>query len=1209
MPVPGFAHLHLHTQYSLLDGAIRLKDLLPRVKDLGMDTVAITDHGNMYGAVDFYKTAHKHGVKPILGCEAYVAGPKGRADRSDRTAHHLILLAKDNEGYKNLSYLVSMGFLEGFYYHPRIDRELLRKYSKGLYGLSACLGGVCGKPFLREGAAAAAVAAREFKELFAPGHFFLEVQDNGFAEQPAFNEALIDIGRTYDIPLVATADAHYLTPPDAAAHAVLMSIQQNKSQREYLASGRHSDKLYVKSPTEMWASFEKTCPEAIDNTVRIAKDCNVKLDLGQHFLPQYSVPAGRTLESYLEQVAKEGLAARVKEARYAIDEAAYGQRLEYELGVINAMGFPGYFLIVWDFIKYAKQQGIPVGPGRGSGAGSLVAFSLRITNLDPIPYDLLFERFLNPERVSMPDFDIDFCQDRRGEVIDYVAEKYGRLQVGQIVTFSQLSAKSVIKDVGRALELPFAEVNELTKLIPNGLVEGKKVTIAKALELEPKLTAIQEEKPVYKDVLRIARALEGLNRNTGMHAAGVVIGDKPLWEYVPVCRGKDGELITQFAKEEVEEAGLVKFDFLGLKTLTVVANAVRHIHKREGAGPLGAHRELDIEKLALDDPKVYELIASGDTDGVFQLESSGFKELLKRLKPDRFEDIVAAVALYRPGPLDAGMVDDYIARKHGKKAVSYPHACLAEILGQTYGVIVYQEQVMRIAVALSGFSMGEAGTLRKAMGKKKADVMAKMRAQFVDGATSKNGMAKAAGDELFTQIEKFAGYAFNKSHSAAYAVISYQTAFLKTYYPVEFVAALLSTEMAVQENVVKYIQTARERGIAVLPPNVNCSERDFSVVDIPRQKTRKNGDAAPPPDSAPTEQAILFGLGAVKGVGDAAIEAVVQGREQRSFGSLYGFCEAIDTRKLNRKVLESLIKSGAMDCFGKARWQLQGAIDKALEAGQKAGRDRESGQRNLFAAFAGHNGPSAAGAVRSSLATEWFPNDGEWSDKQKLAFEKEALGFYITGHPLDRYTRDLPRLTSITTQTLGSVLDKPQLRFSEVVVGGVITALRERPLKSGKGRMAFVTLEDLHGSCEVLVFSRVFGECEAVLKSNEPVLIRGNVTIEGAGGKESDEDDDDAPKVFKLRAAGAELLSEARASRARQLEVALAVSACDPDKLARLRELFAQHRGEVPTHLRIRQADVFETVVKLPDTLRVRPTEELLLCVEKLFGERVVSLR
>ncbi len=1182
MTNPGFTHLHLHTQYSLLDGAIRMDELCPAIKEQGMNQVAVTDHGNMYGAVHFYKSAKKHGVKPILGCEAYVAGDRGRHDRSIRHSAHMVLLAKNNEGYKNLRYLTSMGFLEGFYYNPRVDKDLLRKHNKGIYATSACLGGVVNKCLLKEGPDAAAKAAVEFKEIFEPGHFFLEIQNNGYVEQDKANQELLNIGEIYDIPMIATADAHYKNPEDSDAHEILMCIQQNRSLREFRERMTHSDDLFIRNPQQMWDALGNLCPEAIENTMRVANDCNVELTLGEVYLPNFGVPEGFTREDYLEKITVEGLRQRIKEANYPIDEALYKERLEYELGVIIKMGFPGYFLIVWDFINYAKKQNIPVGPGRGSGAGSLVAWSLRITDLDPIPYDLIFERFLNPERVSMPDFDIDFCQTRRGEVIDYVSQKYGEKNVGQIVTYSALSAKSVIKDVGRVMEVPYAEVNELTKLIP-GLVNGRKVSIEQALQIEPRLTEIQSEKPIYKDIIRIAQNLEGLNRQTGMHAAGIVIGDNPLWDYVPICRGKDGEMVTQFAKDEVEEAGLVKFDFLGLKTLTVVANAVRHVRNAPGDGPLGANKDFDIEAIGLEDANVYKLMASGDTDGVFQLESSGFKELLKRLKPDCFEDIVAAVALYRPGPLDAGMVDDYIACKHGKKAVTYPHPVCEPIMKSTYGVIVYQEQVMRIAVDLCGFTMGEADVLRKAMGKKKEDVMAKMGERFINGAFEKNGMPKKDAHELYELIKKFAGYAFNKSHSAAYAIISYQTGFLKCYYPVEFMAALLSTEMGTQETVVRYIQSARESGIEVMPPDVNHSERDFSVV------RKKVDNTLGPPH-------ILFGLGAVKGVGDSAIEAIIATRnelDEKGFGSIYGFCEKIGTRKINKKVMEALIKSGAMNCFDKPRSQLFEVIEKALEAGTAAAKDRQTGQTNLFAAFA------ASGDT--STVQEYYPNISEWNEKQLLRFEKQALGFYISSHPLSPYVDDLPRLTTTNTAGLEKVARHSKSRFSEVVIAGVVSAYRERTLKSGKGRMAFVTIEDLHGSVEMIVFSKVFNEVEQLLKGDDALLVRGIPSIEGA--------DEEGGGYVKMRCSGVELLADVRATRTQRVDFQIPLELAHNANMKALKTLLFKHRGGIPAKVTLINPGVTETTIALPDTLRVNPSEELQCSVNRQFGQKVVRLQ
>ena len=1192
----GFTHLHLHSQYSVLDGAIRMKDLIPAIQERGMNQVAVTDHGNMYGAVDMTQRAaainsdnnsakpNPNKFKPIYGCEAYVAGDKGRTDRSQRMSSHLVLLAKDNEGYKNLQYLISMGFTEGFYYNPRIDKELLRKHSKGLIGLSACLGGVVNKPLLREGESAAAKAAREYKDIFEPGSFFLEIQDNGYKEQVAANQTLLEIGRTYDIPMVATADAHYINPDEAEAHEILMCIQQNRSLEDFRAKGmHHSEQLYIKTPQEMWDSFGRLCPEALENSVRIGNMCNVELSLKQaEFLPNYGVPDGFSEATYLEKLSYDGLRQRIKEANYPVDEPLYKQRLEYELGVINQMGFPGYFLIVWDFINYSKKHGIPVGPGRGSGAGSLVAYALRITDLDPIPYDLIFERFLNPERVSMPDFDIDFCQERRGEVLDYVSRHYGEKNVGQIATYAELSTKSVIKDVGRVLGIPFAEINALTKHIP-GLVNGKKPTIDQAMELEPKLKEIQKSNPVYEKIISNAKILEGLHRGTGMHAAGIVIAESELWNYVPVCRGKNGELVTQYAKDEVEEAGLVKFDFLGLKTLTVVAKAVAHIQAKSGPGPHMSRENFDIDKIPQDDQNIYKMISKGLTDGVFQLESDGFKKLLKRLKPDCFEDVVAAVALYRPGPLDAGMVDDYIDRKHGRKKIEYPHPVCEPILNMTYGVIVYQEQVMRIAVDLSGFTLGGADKLRKAMGKKKADVMEKLGKQFVDGAYEKSGMPREAAYDLFENIKKFAGYAFNKSHSAAYAVITYQTAYLKYYYETEFMAALLSTEMRQQENVVKYIQSAREMGIPVLSPDVNQSERDFSVVNVKV-------------DDATTRPGILFGLGAIKGVGDSAIELILEERDGDGYESLFKLCEATDTRKVNKKVLEALVKSGACDTFGRHRSQLFGSIEKALESGQAAQKDRATGQTSLFGAFA--EAETALGNDGQSF-NESYPDIPEWEESEKLQLEKAALGFYISGHPLRRFENDLPRLASTNVARLlenasqsrsfgGGFERKPP----SVTLGCIVSELRERPLKNGNGRMAIAQVEDLHGSIEVLVFSRAFGECEDILKSDQPLLVTGSVKVEG---------DDPANPIVKLNAQNIQLLSKVRIDATTRVEMRIPVYAVNNDRLEGLKDILSDSLGEIPTTLTIFDPDRSETTLKLPDRLRVRPSDELITRVDNLF--------
>src|SRR5262245_45516421 len=748
--MPGaFTHLHLHTSYSLLDGAIRLDDLFPRVLSYGMKAVAMTDHGNMFGAIDFFKRAKAAGVKPIFGTETYVAG-YDRFDRQNRKNHHLILLARNQEGYKNLSYLNSMGYLEGFYYHPRIDKPLLKERGGGLIGLSACLGSELAQAVLRDGTEKAKDVAREYQSLFEPGCYFLEVMPNGLDEQHKVNEAYREIGRDLGIPCVATNDCHYVNRGDYKAHEILMCIQQGKTIEDEKRLSHKNDAYYMKSPAEMEAAF-RDWPEVLENTARIAEMCQVELELGKTRLPRFQVPDGHTLESFLETTAREGLARRL-DAKHAsgqtFDPDAYRARLAYELGVIKSMGFAGYFLIVWDFINWAKRNGIPVGPGRGSGAGSVAAWALRITNIDPLDFKLIFERFLNPERVTMPDFDVDFCMERRDEVIQYVTQKYGKDNVGQIATFHQLKSRGVIRDISRVMGIPYAEADKLAKLVPEP-IQGKSPPIDEAIVKEPRLKELYDNDPKYRELLDVAKALEGLNRHAGMHAAGVVISEKPLWEYVPCFRGQNGEIVTQFAKDEVELAGLVKFDFLGLKTLTVIAKAVRLIGG-----------SFDIDRIPFDDQDVYKMITSGDTTGVFQLESSGFREILKKLKPDQIEDIVAAVALYRPGPLEGGMVEDFIDRKHGKKRVVYPHPSLEPILKDTYGVIVYQEQVMQIAQVMAGYSLGQADLLRRAMGKKKAEVMAKEKTGFVAGA-KKNGIDGRIDAEVLEHMAFFTDYGIN----------------------------------------------------------------------------------------------------------------------------------------------------------------------------------------------------------------------------------------------------------------------------------------------------------------------------------------------------------------------------------------------------------------------------------------------------------------
>ena len=1167
----GFTHLHLHTQYSLLDGAIRVKDLFPKVHELGMDTVAVTDHGNMFGAIDLYTEAKAAGVKLIFGCETYVAATD-RTDRTNRRNFHLILLAKNDVGYKNLSFLNSKGYLEGFYYNPRIDKQILREHSEGLIGLSACLGGEIAQTLEKNGVAAAEETAKEYASMFGEGDFYLELMPTPTSEQDTLNGELVRMGRKLGIPLVATNDCHYVNRSDAAAHDVLMAIQTGKSLKDEKRLKHQVDSYYMKSPSEMDAHF-KDVAEAIENTAKIAAQCNVKLKLDQTFLPTYKVPEGETLDTYIAAIIDKGLERRFREMtergiKFDVDQ--YRARCKTELAVIQKMGFSGYFLIVWDFINWAKEHGIPVGPGRGSGAGSAVAWAMRITDIDPLEFKLLFERFLNPERVSMPDFDVDFCMNRRGEVIHYVQGKYGKDQVGQIATFHQLKARGVIRDIARVMEIPFGEADKLAKLVPEP-VAGKSPPVREAIEQTPELKALYNESPLHRELLDLAASLEGLNRNAGMHAAGVVIAEKPLWEYVPCFRGQNDEIVTQFAMKEDEKAGLVKFDFLGLKTLTVIETAVKLINQQRPSGD-----EFRIDLIRKDDPETYKMIARADTTGVFQLESSGFREMLKKLKPDCLEDIVAAVALYRPGPLEGGMVDDFIDRKHGRKKVEYPHPSLAEVLGDTYGVIVYQEQVMQIAQIMGGYSLGGADLLRRAMGKKKPEEMAKQKEIFVTGAKAKEIDVKTA-DAVFELMAFFAGYGFNRSHSAAYGWITYQTAYLKCHYPHEFMAGLMSCDADNIDNIVKFIAEARSMGLVVERPDVNESINDFSVVPTADKKV------------------IRFGLGAVKGVGANAVEAIIEARAtEGSFESVFELCRRVDTQKCNRRVLEQLIKSGALDGMpgGHHRAQLLAALDAALERGAAEQRDRRSGQTSLFGLLTAAP-MAAAPAPGAAKQGETYPEIDIWGPKQLLAFEKEALGFYVSGHPLDRYRGDLQRYASATTS------DFPAGRrgVGDASIGGIVSQYREMITKKGD-KMARFMLEDAEGTLEVIAFPKTFEKVRHVLVSDEPILCSGAVKNEGNA---------EAPE-WKMLLESAAPLSELRQAKTSRVDIHLNSDSVTHDMIDELKTILANaERGNCQAVLRLKNARS-ETVVALPDAWAVSPTEDLLTRLERLFGDRVATL-
>src|SRR5712671_1010211 len=1172
-----FTHLHLHTLYSLLDGAIRLPDLMESCARTGMKSVAVTDHGNMFGVVNFYQEAKKAGVKPIIGFEAYVAGEKGMGDKSQRIGNHLVLLAMNEAGYRNPRYLSSKAFTEGFYYDPRVDKPILRAHNEGIIALTACMAGAVPKAIRRGDMDEARRETRELKEIFGD-RLYLEVQSNALKEQLPVNHGLCELSKDLQIQLVATADSHYVKREDAKAHEVLMAIASGRTFDDPRRLRHETEELYIKAPEEMASAAEATTGvgaewrEAVHNSSLIADRCNVELDLVGKHLPKFQVPEGETLDSYIQRRSREGLDQRFAEIARSgrkLDADQYRERLERELSVIIAMKFSGYFLIVHDFINWAKQHGVPVGPGRGSGAGSLVAYSLRVTDIDPLPYNLLFERFLNPERVSMPDFDIDFCQDRRGEVISYVTEKYGKENVAQIITYGALSAKSAIKDVARVMGVPFAEVNELTRNIPN-LIEGHPATIAKALEVEPKLTQIQEQKPVFKTIIEYARALEGLTRSTGMHAAGVVIGEKPLWEYVPLCRGQNGELVTQFAKDEVELAGLIKFDFLGLTTLTVISNAVKLINR--GRKP---EAQLDIALLPLDDKKTYQLISSGDTAGIFQMESSGFTEMVKKLRPSLFEDIIAAGALYRPGPLESGMVDIFINRKHGRERVSYPHPQLEPILRDTYGVIVYQEQVMQIAQVLGGYSLGRADLLRRAMGKKKADLMASERSGFVEGCAT-NGVDLKLATELFDTMEQFAAYSFNKSHSAAYGLITYQTAWLKAHHPVEFMAALLTSEKDNTDKVVSHIAEARSDGITVLPPDVNDSDLAFGV--------------APDPDK-PGKQLIRFGLGAIKGVGENSIEGIIAARDKPLAG-LFDFCGRIDNRKINKKVVEALVTGGAFDFAGKPRKALFECIEAAVQQGASAQKDRESGQFGLFG-----GGPKAA----DKPPEERVFGKEEWSERERLALEKQALGFYITGHPLARYAEDVKRFATHTCASLATARG-----FEKVAVAGIIQGWRERLTKTGK-RIAFAVLEDLSGARDLVIYEDVAQKYESLLKGDEPVLVRGMVRMAEKFGAEAQQQDSSEPSP-EIKVDEVSRLADVRSAKATRIELKVSAEQATSERLAELKTLFGKYPGSCSTSLSIVVEGAAETRIALKGT-RVAPSDDLLAAVDRLFGGKVAQVR
>ena len=1153
MASPNFVHLHLHTDYSLLDGACGIDRVMDRAVELKMPAVAITDHGNLFGAVKFYEAALKRDLKPVIGCEVYVAGTN-RFDRSpdaDRP-NHFVLLCENESGYRNLVKLVSAAYTEGYYYKPRIDKDLLARHSEGLIGLSACLRGEVAMALSAGRYEAARQSVHDLQDIFGKGNFFLEIQDQGMEEERKINPDLVRLSRETGIPLVATNDCHYITQDDAHAQEVLVCIQTGKTLSDTNRMKFPTEQFYFKPYEEMAAVFGEI-PEALSRTLEIADRCNVRLEKKEHVFPHFEVPFGETLDSFFERVTRQGFAGRRErlERLHAAGQLrepleAYDDRLNREIELIKQMRFAGYFLIVWDFIRFSREKCIPVGPGRGSAAGSLVSYALRITDIDPLQHGLLFERFLNPERISFPDIDIDFCMRRRGEVINYVTEKYGRENVSQIITFGTMGAKAVLRDAGRALDMPFAEVDKIAKLVPNVL----NISLDEALKQSSEMRQMKNQDPRVADLVKVAGRLEGFARHASTHAAGVVISPQPLQEIVPLYKSSKDEITTQYAMDDLEKIGLLKMDFLGLTTLTVLDDCLKLIEETR-------HEKLDLDALPRDDQETYELLGKGLTAGIFQFESRGMTEILRRVKPSRVADLTALNALYRPGPIQGGMIDDFIARKTGRKRVTYDLPQLKEYLDETYGVIVYQEQVMQIAAAVAGFSLGEADVLRRAMGKKKHEVMVAMREKFLAGAKT-NGVPAKKAEKLFDLMEQFAAYGFNKSHSAAYALVAYQTAYLKTHYSVEFMAAILTSEIGNPDKLTHYLNECRDMGIDILPPDVNSSDRTFT----------------------PSGSQIRFGLTAIKNVGDTAIASVLEARNKLGrFDNLFQFCENVDLRLLNKRVIESLIKSGAMDSLGSRRAQHLAVLDRAMEWGQKRQRAAETGQHGLF----------GGGGESGTAPPTDMPDVPELSETDRLAGEKELLGFYVTGHPLEKH---LSRLRELT-ESNSSMIDEIE-NDAPITLGGILTNLRIRPSRKG-ALWAAASLEDLRGSVELLVFPQALQQLQGVLKNDAVLLIKGRVR----------HDENSRAKVVVNEA---KPLDAALNGKKPTLRIRIDPANVSAQMLGKLESLLRSHPGENPVLFELERPGDFRALVQPRNPRVANANAELLAHLRSLCGEQAVTV-
>lgn len=1144
MPHADFVHLHIHTQYSLLDGACRIPHLLALAKQYNMDSLAITDHGNMFGAINFYQEAQKAGIKPIIGCEVYIA-PESRFEKSlrgiDEASYHLVLLARDEQGYRNLMKLVSIGYLEGFYYRPRIDKDALSKYSNGLIGMSACLKGEIPSLLSQNRFNDALKACDDFIQILGRENFYLELQENGIKEQAQVNRGLVKVSEELSLGLVATCDVHYLYQQDAVAHDALLCIQTQAMLDDPKRMRFGSSEFYFRSAEQMHELF-KEIPQALKNSLEISWRCNLELDFSQIHLPRYQPPDNKSQEDFLLELCREGIKKRFN----AIPDDIYALRLEHELKIIKEMAFTSYFLIVWDFIHYAKENHIPTGPGRGSAAGSLVSYLLEITDIDPIKYQLLFERFLNPERKELPDIDIDFCYARRPEVINYVTKKYGQENVAQIITFGTMQARAVIRDVGRVMGMSYADVDRIAKMIP----PEPNINLKDALEAENDLSQLYESDDQVKKLIEIALSLEGLLRHASVHAAGVVISDSSLTDYMPLFKSGDDQITTGFSMDALGKIGLLKVDFLGLRTLTVIQQTIDLIQKRRD-------KAINIEEINLSDEKTFKLLCSAQTMGIFQLESSGMRDLLRKLEPEYFEDLIALLALYRPGPIGSGMLDDFIRRRHGKIAVRYDHEKLEPILKTTHGIIVYQEQVMQIVSELGGLSLTSADRLRRAMSKKIPEVMDQERKNFISGC-KENNISESTANKIFGLIEFFSGYGFNRSHSAAYAMISYRTAYLKANYPVEFMTALLTSERDNTDKIVEYVNEASRMGLKILPPDINTSEAEFKSLD---------------------DKNIYFGLLAIKNLGSTAIESIVQARRKAGeFLNIEDFCSRVDLRLVNHKVTESLIKAGALDSLGLNRATMMASLDNILNLANRAHKEKVSGQLSFFSL-----GNSAENTFRNLSVISRIK---EWPEPQLLAFEKEMLGFYVSGHPLAHYARQLARFRFSSLSDL-----KHREDGQEIKVLGLIVKIKHTVTRAKGEKMAILKVEDLDGVVEVLIFPKAFKLVSKNIQPNSIVLIKGRLSLK-----------EETPKIIVNDL----LLFDDIYNLVSGMRID--ISGIRENLFDSLKARLSDSTGKIPVYLHLNTQARSRVQLVVGEEFFVVPDEKLVEDIELLLGEGRVSL-